>query len=126
MSSTHVEDVSRATGQLSTSTTRLRRLRRTAGLRALVRETHLEAGHLVAPLFVRHGRDEVRPIAAMPGHAQRSVDRLAEEVEGLAAAGVPAVLLFGIPARKDAFGVENADPEGVVPRAIRAIKAAVP
>jgi porphobilinogen synthase len=126
MATTTIDGVFRTTHATTTGATRLRRLRRTPGLRALVRETHLEAGHLVAPLFVRHGRDEVRPIAAMPGHAQRSVDRLAAEVEALAVAGVPAVLLFGIPARKDAVGSENADADGVVPRAIRAIKAAAP
>ncbi|WP_291985101.1 porphobilinogen synthase [Luteitalea sp.] len=108
------------------ATTRLRRLRRTPALRGLVRETQLDVAHLVAPLFVRHGVDTVRPIAAMPGHAQRSVDRLIPEVEALAAVGIPAVLLFGIPARKDASGSGNSDPDGVVPRAIRAIKAAVP
>jgi porphobilinogen synthase len=106
--------------------TRLRRLRRTAGLRALVRETSLRVDQLIAPLFIRHGRKARKPINAMPGHAQLSADLAVKEVEALAKAGIRVVLLFGIPARKDLLGSENFDPQGVIPSAIRAIKQAVP
>lgn len=105
---------------------RPRRLRRTPALRQLVRETTLSVGNLIAPLFVRHGKNVSKLIGAMPGHAQLSVDLVVREVETLARLGVPAVLLFGIPSRKDLLGSENYDPEGIVPQAIRAIKAAVP
>lgn len=105
---------------------RPRRLRRNQNIRRMVRETSLSADNLIAPLFVRHGAAIVRPIASMPGQAQLSVDMAVREAEQLAELGIPAVLLFGIPDRKDALGSENYDPEGIIPRAIRAIKAAVP
>ena len=105
---------------------RPRRLRRTAALRRLVRETVPRVDQLIAPLFVRHGSGVSRPIASMPGHAQLSADMAAREAEALAELGIPAVLLFGIPAHKDALGSENFDPEGIVPQAARAIKRAVP
>jgi porphobilinogen synthase len=105
---------------------RPRRLRRTPALRRLVRETTLRVDNLIAPLFIRHGKDAFKPIASMPGQAQLSVDLAVREVEKLAALGIPAVLLFGIPANKDLLGSENYDPDGVVPRAIRAIKQATP
>lgn len=105
---------------------RLRRLRRTPALRGMVRETALSANQLIAPLFVRHGRGVRKPIGSMPGQAQLSVDVMVEEVQALAALGVPAVLLFGIPSHKDLLGSENYDPDGIVPQAIRAIKQAVP
>lgn len=107
-------------------TIRPRRLRQSANLRRMVRETTLSVDNLIAPLFIRHGSGVERPIASMPGHAQLSPDRAAREAATLAEMGIPAVLLFGIPARKDATGSENYDPEGIVPQAIRAIKAAVP
>lgn len=105
---------------------RPRRLRLNANMRRMVRETTLSADNLIAALFVRHGQGVQRPIASMPGHAQLSVDTAVREVETLAEMGIPAVLLFGIPQHKDALGSENYDPEGIVPQAIRAIKAAVP
>lgn len=105
---------------------RPRRLRRTPALRRMVRETTLSASNFIAPLFVRHGRNIRKPISSMPGHAQLSVDLAAQEAEALAQAGAPAVLLFGIPAAKDLLGSENYDPDGIVPQAIRAIKAATP
>lgn len=92
----------------------------------MVRETRPSVDRLIAPLFVRHGDGPARPIASMPGHAQLSVALAAAEAEQLAALGVPAVLLFGIPQRKDRLGRENADAEGIVPQAIRAIKRAAP
>jgi len=102
---------------------RPRRRRRTAALRALVRETRLVPSQLIAPFFVCHGRDVRRPIGAMPGVAQLSVDgMLHREVEEAVAAGVRSVILFGIPAQKDPAGSENFDPEGIVPQALRYLR----
>ena len=105
---------------------RPRRLRATPALRRMVRETSLDAGDFIYPLFVTHGQDVARPIASMPGVSQLSVDRLPAVVEAVAKLTVPAVMLFGIPESKDPVGLENFDPDGVIPRAIRAIKEAVP
>ena len=105
---------------------RMRRLRRTAGLRRMVRETHLSADDFIAPLFVTHGRRVQREIASMPGVFQWSVDRLPREAEALAGVGVPAVILFGIPAVKDEVGSENFAEDGITQQAVRAIKDAVP
>lgn len=105
---------------------RLRRLRLNPALRDMVRETRLSVQDFIYPLFVRHGRTVQQPVASMPGVSQWSVDRLPAEVEEVARLGIPAVILFGIPARKDALGSENYDPNGVIPQAIRAIKRAVP
>jgi porphobilinogen synthase len=105
---------------------RPRRLRQNANLRRMVRETYLSPADFVMPLFVRHGKDERRPIKSMPGQFQLSVDQLAGEAREIAALGVPAVLLFGIPEHKDSCGSGNYDPDGVIPQAIRAIKDAVP
>ena len=109
-----------------TLTFRPRRLRQTATIRRMVRETALRVDDLIAPLFVADGQDVVRPIGSMPGHAQRSVDRLEPAIDELAELRVPAVLLFGIPAHKDATGSAGWDPKGPVPRAIRAIKRRAP
>lgn len=106
--------------------TRMRRLRATPALRALARETTLGPGDLVAPLFVCHGERVRRPIDSMPGHHQLSVDEAVGEVEALADAGVGGVILFGIPASKDANGREAYDENGIVPRALRAMKKARP
>jgi porphobilinogen synthase len=103
--------------------TRLRRLRRTPVLRDMVRETHLGPEHLIYPLFVEAGLDGRRPIAAMPGVDRLSIDALVEEA---GAAGVPAVLLFGIPDAKDPEGTGSYDDEGIVQLAVRALKAAHP
>ena len=92
----------------------------------MVRETTLRVDNLIAPLFIRPGTNAIKPIASMPGYAQLTVDLAVIETERLAALGVPAVLLFGIPAHKDLLGSENFNPEGIVPQAIRAIKQAVP
>ncbi|MGI8579818.1 MAG: porphobilinogen synthase [Solirubrobacteraceae bacterium] len=106
--------------------TRLRRLRRTGALRGLVRETRLTAADLVLPLFVTHGTDRREPIAAMPGVERLSIEHAVSEAGDAAALGVPAVLLFGIPATKDAEGSGAWDDEGVVQLATRAIKDAHP
>lgn len=105
---------------------RLRRLRLHPALRSMVRETRLSVRDFIYPLFVRHGRAVRQAVASMPGVEQWSVDLLPAEVEGVARLGIPAVILFGIPAHKDALGSENYDPNGVIPQAIRAIKRAVP
>ena len=105
---------------------RPRRLRQSPALRRMMRETTIDAGDLIAPLFIAEGRAIERTIGSMPGHAQRSVDRLDREVDELAELGIPAVLLFGIPAQKDAQGSGAWDPAGPVPQAIRAIKRRAP
>jgi porphobilinogen synthase len=107
-------------------TNRPRRLRRTAALRGMVRETTLSPADFIYPLFVRHGRDERRPISSMPGQFQVSVDQLAAEARAVTQRGIPAVILFGIPDEKDAYGSENYDPAGIIPQAIKALKDAAP
>jgi porphobilinogen synthase len=106
--------------------TRLRRLRRTEGLRRLVRETRLSPEQLVLPLFVRPGQAQRRPIESMPGCFQLSVDELVKDARAAAEAGVPAVLLFGIPPAKDPAGSEAYAESGIVPRAVRALKKELP
>jgi porphobilinogen synthase len=105
---------------------RPRRLRRTAALRSLVRETSLEPGDLIAPLFVCPGDGINKPIEAMPGCSQMSVDALLTECRELVSLGVPGAILFGLPASKDPRGSGASDPEGPVPRAIRALKKDLP
>lgn len=105
---------------------RTRRLRFSPGMRNLVRETDLSPRNFIYPLFVRYGEREKREISSMPGVYQWSVDLLPGEVEKAAKLGVPAVILFGIPAEKDPMGSANYDPNGVVQQAIRTIKDAVP
>jgi porphobilinogen synthase len=107
---------------------RPRRLRASASMRGLVRETRINREGLVQPLFVVEGSGIVAPIGSMPGVSRYSVDTVVRECRELDAAGVRAVLLFGIPdaAAKDAIATANYDPNGVVQRAIRAIKEALP
>lgn len=112
--------------QTETPTIRPRRLRRSAYLRQMVRETTLSPADFIYPLFVRHGRDIDQPIRSMPGQRQLSIDKLAAEAREAASLGVPAVILFGIPEHKDWCGSDNYNPDGIVPRAIREIKNAVP
>jgi porphobilinogen synthase len=99
--------------------TRLRRLRRLPVLRDLVAETTLTPADLIAPLFVREGIDEPRPIPSLPGVVQHTVETLAKEAHRLAALGVPAVVLFGVPAAKDGAGSGASDPNGIVQVALR-------
>ena len=106
--------------------TRMRRLRATPALRALARETTLGPSDLVAPLFVCHGERVRNPIGSLPGHHQLSVDEAVREAESLADAGVGGIILFGIPASKDSEGREAYDENGIVPRALRALKKARP
>jgi len=101
---------------------RPRRLRRTAALRRLVAETRLSVDDLVAPLFVREGIDEPQPVASLPGVVQHTRSSLRAEVSALRDLGVPAVILFGIPAEKDAVGSEAWNPDGVVQVALRDLR----
>jgi porphobilinogen synthase len=91
-----------------------------------MRENWLAPADLIYPLFVVHGRDVKREIASMPGNYHWSVDRLPAEAEEIARLGIPAVILFGLPAEKDPIGTENFDSEGIVQQAVRTIKDAVP
>ena len=104
---------------------RLRRTRGTEALRSLVRETHLEPSQFILPLFVCEGEGICREIGSMPGSAQMSIDRLVQECEEVRTLGIGGVILFGLPEHKDEIASGNYDPNGVVQRAIRAIKAEV-
>ncbi len=106
--------------------TRLRRLRRTETLRALVRETHLSLDDVVMPLFACPGEGVVRPVKGLEGIAQRSVDEIVREASELESLGVRAVLLFGIPEEKDDEGSGAWEADGIVQRALRALQAEVP
>ena len=105
---------------------RLRRLRRTEGLRALVRENRVDIEDLIYPLFVVEGKGIKQEISSMPGVFRFSPDRLPPEIEEIAGLKIPAVLLFGIPEHKDEAGSSAYDPQGVVPQAVRTIKKSVP
>src|SRR3954462_2227868 len=106
--------------------TRLRRLRRTPVLRDMVRETHLGPQHLIYPLFAEAGLDGRAPIGSRPGGDRLGIDALVDEAGSARDAGVPAVLLFGIPDAKDPEGTGSYDDEGIVQLAVRALKAAHP
>ena len=105
---------------------RLRRLRESAAVRLLTQETSTSAKDFVYPLFVTHGRDVCEPVEPMPGVYHLSTDRLAAEAEEVAHLGIPAVLLFGLPARKDGAGTEAYNPDGIIQEAVRTIKQATP
>jgi porphobilinogen synthase len=105
---------------------RFRRLRRSEGLRRLVRETRLSPADFVFPLFVAHGRRLRAEVDSMPGQYQLSPDGLAQEAEELRALGIPAVLLFGLPAAKDKEGSEAYADDGIVQEAVRTLKRASP
>src|SRR5918993_638713 len=107
-------------------TRRLRRLRRTPALRALVRETRLSPDQFVLPLFVCEGTAIRRAVTSMPGVFQLSVDETVAEAQAARADGVGAILLFGLPNAKDDVGSASYDPAGPVPSAIRALRTAVP
>jgi porphobilinogen synthase len=106
--------------------TRLRRLRRTETLRALVRESQLTLDDVVMPLFACPGEGVVRPVSGLDGIAQRSIDEIVREGSELSALGVRAVLLFGIPEEKDERGSGAWADDGIVQRALRALRAEVP
>lgn len=105
---------------------RLRRLRQHETLRRMVRETSLSPSNLIYPIFVTEGKDRRSEIASMPGQYRLSIDLLVKEAGEVAGLGIPAIILFGIPDRKDERGTSGFDPNGVVQRAIRAVKDHVP
>ena len=105
---------------------RPRRLRRDANLRRMVRETRLSVDDLIMPLFVVPGRGVENPVASMPGVAQLSVDRAVEECKTIRDLGIPGVILFGIPEQKDSLGSGAYHDDGIVQRAVQAIKEHVP
>ena len=105
---------------------RPRRLRRNEKLRNLIRETALGPGNFIYPLFVAPGKDQAQPVSSMPGISQLTIDRTVGECREVAALGIPAVILFGIPERKDPTGTEAYADTGVVQQAIRAIKETIP
>jgi len=106
--------------------TRMRRMRRTDTLRGLVRETELSPAHLIQPAFVIAGEDVREEVPSMPGIERFSISHLVEEAGEIAAAGIGALMLFGIPAAKDEAGSGAYDDEGVVQMAVRALKEAHP
>ncbi|MDO8683106.1 MAG: porphobilinogen synthase [Armatimonadota bacterium] len=106
--------------------TRQRRLRTNEAIRRMVRETELSINDLIYPIFVRNGLDVKLEIPSMPGAYHFSIDALAKEVDEVRRLGIPAVLLFGLPANKDEYGSEAYAAEGIVQRAVRAIKTEAP
>ena len=107
-------------------TVRLRRTRQNEKLRSLVRETHLSIEQLIYPLFIAEDINEPREVSSMPGIMNWPLESLGREAERIARLGIPAVLLFGIPAEKDEVGSQAYDSTGIIQQAIRRIKAAVP
>jgi porphobilinogen synthase len=105
---------------------RPRRLRRTASIREMVRETRLSVKDFISPLFVKHGQGIKDPIPSMPGQFQFSVDTLVNEAQELWSLGVPSIILFGLPDRKDAFGSKAWAEDGIVQQAISAVKEQLP
>jgi porphobilinogen synthase len=105
---------------------RPRRLRRNENLRRLVRETKLSVDDLIMPLFIVPGTKVANPIASMPGIAQLSVDQAVEECKAIRDLGIPGVILFGIPDQKDAVGSDAYNDDGIIQRALRALKEQAP
>ncbi|SLM49741.1 porphobilinogen synthase [Nitrospira japonica] len=105
---------------------RLRRLRQRDGLRRMVRETSLSPSNLIYPMFIVEGQGRREEIASMPGQFRCSIDLLIKEAGEIFGLGIPAVILFGIPDRKDERGSSGFDPDGIVQRAVRAVKDKVP
>jgi porphobilinogen synthase len=101
---------------------RPRRLRKNSAVRDMVRETNLSPKDLIFPLFVRHGHGEKEPIPSMPGQYRFSVDKVVNEAEEIRSLGIPSIILFGIPQKKDPVGSSAYDEEGIVQSAIRAVK----
>ena len=111
---------------MSFPTQRPRRLRRNENLRRMVRETHLRVDDLIMPLFIVPGSGVENPIGSMPGISQLSVDRAVEACKSIRDLGVPGVILFGIPDEKDAVGSDAYNDDGIIQRALRALKEDVP
>lgn len=105
---------------------RFRRLRSSEAMRSFVRENRVSVEDLIYPMFVIEGENLKNPVPSMPGIYQYSLDRMGEELERVEKAGIPAILLFGIPAHKDEKGSRAYDPEGITQRAVRSIKKKYP
>ncbi|MDP9132874.1 MAG: porphobilinogen synthase [Nitrospirota bacterium] len=105
---------------------RLRRLREKEPLRRMIRETSLTPDDLIYPIFVTEGQGRREPITSMPGQSRLSIDLLVKEAVEIKALGIPAVILFGIPKTKDERGSAGFDPDGIIQRALRALKKDVP
>jgi porphobilinogen synthase len=105
---------------------RPRRLRRNDAIRDMVRETRLEINDLIMPLFVVEGKNARNPINSMPGNFQLSIDMLIKEVKEIHQLGIPAIILFGIPEHKDATGSDAVSDKGIIQRAVKAVKEAIP
>ena len=105
---------------------RPRRLRRNENIRCMVRETQLSVNDFIFPLFVVEGKQVKNPIQSMPGNFQMSIDLLVDEVKEVHRLGIPAIILFGIPEHKDEIGSDSMSDTGIIQRAVRAIKDAVP
>jgi porphobilinogen synthase len=105
---------------------RLRRLRKNENIRRMVRETHLSVDDFIYPLFIVEGKGVKEEIPSMPGQYRYSIDRVVEEVKEVKELGIPAVILFGIPGYKDELGTDSYSEEGIIQRALRAIKKEVP
>ena len=105
---------------------RLRRLRQHEAFRRMVRETRLSSSDLIYPVFVTEGKDQRQEIASMPGQFRLSIDLLVKEAGEVAGLGIPAIMLFGVPDRKDERGTPGYDPNGIVQRAIKTVKDHVP
>ncbi len=112
--------------RMSFPTHRKRRLRVSEAMRRVVRETQLEPADFILPLFTVPGEGVRKPISSMPGNFQLSIDELVKECEGVHKLGIGGVILFGIPSHKDELATENYDDNGIVQRAIRAVKREVP
>ncbi len=105
---------------------RPRRLRRTPTIRRMVRETYIRVDDLIYPLFVKHGKGEKEPIPSMVGHYRLSVDELVKETAEVLSLGIPGVILFGLPKKKDELGSEAYAQDGIVQQAVAAVKDKVP
>ncbi len=113
-------------GNMEFPALRLRRLRKNKNFRRMVRETSLSVDDFILPLFVHYGEGVENPIPSMPGNYQMSVENIVKECREVEELGIPAVMLFGIPSEKDEIGSQSFSDEGVVQRAVRAIKKKVP
>ena len=107
-------------------TLRLRRLRQNPAMRTLVRETELTLHRLILPLFIKGEQGEKQKISSMPGHFQIPLSALQEEIKELLALGISAVILFGVPAKKDLLGSDSYSDEGIIQRALRLIREVAP
>ena len=105
---------------------RPRRLRQTKAFRRMIRETHLSADDFILPLFAIDGQKVKKPIDAMPGHFQMSLDHLVKTAVTAYELGIPAIMLFGIPSSKDALGTQAYASDGIVQRAVEAVKGSQP